>query len=86
MSVLVLPYNYTIAGGKPLTRKYPAIKTKANLTPATTPWDLSWTTGNSTTDGKSKDYIIADGFTYVSESEIYYTFKHTFKIPLNVIN
>ena len=55
------------------------------MTPAGAKWDLSWASGNNA-DGKSKDNIIADGFTYVSESEIYYTFKHTFKIPLNVIN
>ena len=85
MSVLVLPYNYTIAGGKPLTRKYAPIKVKADLTPAGAKWDLSWASGNNA-DGKSKDNIIADGFTFVSESEIYYSFKHTFKIPLNVIN
>jgi len=49
----VLPYNYTLTG-IPLVRKYANIAVKADLTPATSKWDLSWTTGGSGTDGKSK--------------------------------
>lgn len=79
VSVLILPYNYTYS---PKIRTYINIATKANITPSSSNWDLTKSgTGASTAD------LGADGFTYGgSEDKIYYTFYHTFKIPLNVIN
>ena len=48
MSVVVLPYNYTISGGKPLVRTYPSITVKADLTAGSgSKWDLSKTGGAS---------------------------------------
>ena len=77
-----MPYDYTEGtGGKPLKRTYVPIKVKADLTAgSSSKWDLS------KTGGASAQLIKNDGFTFVKEDEIYFTFTHTFKIPLNVIN
>ena len=77
-----MPYNITVDGPEgSQKRKYIAGATKENITA----WDLI----KADAEAGAKAALKADGWSVGAtnpESNIYFTFYHTFFIPLNTIN